>query len=549
VRGAFSNESSPPSERPPAGSEGSPGGELARVPNLGKGRFHRGPTRRFRARFVGLVTLVAVAGSVALVQLGSGRSSTTETFVGDFEVGSPGWQQFDGLQYQETRPLAESFALVSGPVRQGRSSVRMTARHGYSRFGHNEATLLSWRGREQPGDEYWYAWSTLFPREWVSPFKWGIFTQWHAELPTSPIFGFSAAGDRANFTLLSGLTDERANRAAVNRSVPLLATLAKGRWNDFVMRVRWSLGSDGLVEVYHRVEGERSLRKLVSFRDVPTFQVTKAGTGVGAYLLLGIYRASFCAQPTRLGCTSSLGTQTPSTLYHDGFVRERSFKAAAGRAFPGSIPQLPTSDSRAVQQEGAQLTPLTLRVAPRPTSVQADRGCPLCRASASAGRARASIAGPADDRDSAVLEYRIRQRATTAVRYRLSVGANRLTGPLVVTQLRDKEGRVLTELYVGPKGTLRLSSPAGALRPRRLDVDTAVAVGPGAEPRDLELRLSRTELHLGISGRLIVRFANVAGPKRSARVDVRVGIDRYDGARPGGGTVRVVYDELIVGSS
>jgi hypothetical protein len=108
---------------------------------------------------------------------------------------------------------------------------------------------------------------------------------------------------------------------------------------------------------------------------------------------------------------------------------------------------------------------------------------------------------------------------------------------------------VLAELYIGVNGTLRLSSPAGALRPRRLDVDTGIAAGPGAEPQDVELRLSGTDLQLGVSGRLIVRFANLKGPKLGTRVSVRVGIDRYDGARPGGGTVRAVYDELIVGSS
>ena len=501
-------------------------------------------------RALGVLALAAAAGTILLVPLDAGQSSTSGTFVGDFEVGAPGWQQFDGLQYQETRPLVESFGLVREPVRQGRSSVRMTARHGYSRFGHNEASLLAWGGREQPGDEYWYAWSTLFPRDWASPYKWGIFAQWHANLPTSPIFGFSAAGDRANFSLLSGLTDDRANRAAVNRDVPVLATLSKGRWNDFVVRVRWSVRSDGFVEVYHRVEGERSLRKVVSFRDVPTFQVTKDGRGVGTYLLLGIYRASFCSQPTKLDCTSSLGVQPASELYHDAFVRERSFEAAAGKAFPGPMPQLPAPDTRAIQQEGALLPPLEIRAARRPARAQTDRGCGRCRASLSAdGRALSSIAGPADDRDSAVLEYRVRQRATTVVSHRLSVIADRLTGPLVVTQLQGPRRRVLAELYIGVNGTLRLSSPPGALRPRRLDVDTGIAAGPGVEPHDVELRLTGTELQLGVSGRLIVRFASLDGPKTGTPVTVRVGIDRYEGRRPGGGTVRAGYDDLVVGSS
>jgi len=492
---------------------------------------------------------VLAVAVVALVHLDAGRSSTSAPFVGDFEVNSPGWQQFDGLQYQETRPLAESFALVDAPRRQGHRAVRVTARHGYSRFGYNEATLLSWGGREQEGDEYWYAWSTFFPPDWTSPFKWGIFAEWHANLATSQIIGFDARGDRADLRLLSGLTDEPGNTAAVDRLVPLLSTLSKGRWNDFVMRVRWSVRNKGLVEVYHRVEGAQSLRKLVSFGNVPTFQVTKDGRGIGTYLLLGMYRGSYCSQPTQLGCTSPHGEQPPSVLYHDGFVRERTFDAAVTLAFPDPAPKLPPADVRPVQQEGSTLTTIKLRLARRSTGVQTDRGCRRCTAvSPAEGRLVTRIADAADDRDTAVVTYRVRQQAATVISHRLSVFARRLTGPLVVTQLRGPEQRVLAELYVGTGGTLRLSSPAGALRPRGFDVDTGIGARPGAEPRTVELRLTSSELQFGVSGRLIVRFGDLLGPRGGTRLIVRLGIDRYDG-RPGEGPIRTLYDELVVGAS
>ena len=295
---------------------------------------------RARARRVAITVLIMMVAGTALIFQSAGYSAALERFVGDFEVETPGWQQFEGLQYGEGRPIGESYALVETPVRQGRRAARVTARHGYSRFGYGESTLLLWNGGETEGQQYWYAWSTLFPREWTAPHEWGIFAQWHARLGTSPIIGFNAQGDRANFTLRSGLTDDKRNSSAVDRSVPLLSTLSKGRWNDFVLHVGWST-RNGFVDVYHRVEGSPTLRKVVSFRDVPTFQITKDGRGLGAYLLLGIYRKSFCAAPTRLGCTSSLGVQPPSMLYHDGFVRERTFEAAVSRAFPGPLPAFP----------------------------------------------------------------------------------------------------------------------------------------------------------------------------------------------------------------
>ena len=489
-----------------------------------------------------LLALVTIALTAPGHQ-GVGRSSGQDTFVGDFEVVPPGWQQFDGLQYEVDRPIAESFSLVSSPRRQGQRAVRFTARQGYSRFGHNEAAMLAWHGNEQEGEEYWYAWSTQFPQDWVQPFKWGIFAEWHANLATSPIIGFSARENRVDLTLLSGLADDARNVAQVDRVVPLLWTLSKGRWNDFVMRVRWSL-RNGVIEVYHRIEGERSLRKLAAFENVPTFQITKEGKGLGTYLLLGMYRGSYCSQPTQLGCTSSLGEQTPNVIYHDGFARARTFEAAVAGAFPGPRPVLPAADSRAVQQEGSRLEALQVRPVRRVAGEETDRGCKRCSVASTGGRVEVRIAGAADDKDTAVVNYRLRQRASVVISHTLRVTARRLSGPLVVTQLSRPNGRVLAELYVSG-GTLRLASPRGTLKRQGFDVETGIAA---AEARKVELRLSRNSLLLGVDGRLVVRLTNIQGPRSSARLHARVGIDRYEGD-VGDGPIRAVYDELVLGSS
>jgi Polysaccharide lyase len=501
---------------------------------------------RARTRVLVLLSLVVGLALTTPGDQGVGRSAPLTTFVGDFEVGPPGWQQFDGLQYEVDRPIGESFALVDGPVRQGQRAVRMTAYHGYSRFGHNESTQLAWGGSEQEGQQYWYAWSTLFPRDWRKPQGWGIFAEWHANLSTSPIIGFSARGEGADFTVLSGLINDRTNEAAVDRVVPLLPTLSKGRWNDFVMHVRWSQRNEGFVEVFHRVEGSPALRKLVSFRNIPTFQVTRDGRGLGTYLLLGMYRASFCPQPTQLGCTSPQGVQPPSTLFHDGFVRERTFEAAVGRAFPGARPTLPPADARAVQQEGARLPDVALRAA-QPFRIETEKGCKRCRVVAKGGGAVARIASARDDRDTAVLTYRVRQRDAVVLRQRLRTDAAQLAGPLVVAQLQDSRNRPLAELYVGPGGTLRLSSPKGALRPQGFDVDTGIAALPGWELRSLELRLESDRVLVAHAGRLIVRLDGLQGPRSGALVNVRIGVERYEGRS--GRPVSVVYDELAVGTS
>ncbi len=262
-------------------------------------------------------------------------------FGANFEVSPPGWQQFTGLQYEEDRPLGDSFSLVTSPVREGKTAAKFTVRQGYSRFGANEDTEAVWHSHERQGDDYWYAWSTFFPTNWEPPYGWGIFAQWHAPLGTSPIISFDARADTAILDVHSGLTDVKRNAFAFDHQFPLLSTLSKGRWNDFVMHVHWSRESNGVIEVYHRVAGAKSLRRLISLGHIPTFQFTRDGSGTGTYLLLGLYRRSYCSQPTALDCTSGMGVQAPTVIYDDAFARGRTFKEVVARAFPDSPPSLP----------------------------------------------------------------------------------------------------------------------------------------------------------------------------------------------------------------
>jgi polysaccharide lyase-like protein len=315
----------------------------------------RGVGRAIASLVLALVCIGGIGVSTGISMSKQGGKPTDEApapgtlnagsggFVGDFEVGSPGWQQFSGLQYEPDRPLADSFSLVSSPVRAGQSAARFVVRQGYSRFGHNEDSEAVWHSDEREGDDYWYAWSTLFPPDWQPPYNWGLFAQWHANLPTSPIIGFDARADTASLGVHTGLTDVAHNAFAVDRNLPLLETLSKGRWNDFVMHVRWTRSKTGTIEVYHRLAGQVRLRLLARVRHIPTFQYAADGSGTGTYLLFGLYRRSYCPQPTVLDCVAAKGVQPPTTIYDDSFVRGRTFAATAARAFPGPPPALPKS--------------------------------------------------------------------------------------------------------------------------------------------------------------------------------------------------------------
>ena len=290
-------------------------------------RFIRRP--RF-SRTLQISTLI-----VALVLIPA--ASAAVGFYGGLEGSNhlSGWQR---VQAEQDRPLSDSYQRVTSPVRQGQYAAKIIVRQGYSQFGHNEDTELSWQSYEQNGDDYYYAFSTLFPTTWQAPHKWGIFAQWHATLGTSPAVSFGARGDTVHLGLLAGKTDEKANSFEFNRRIPLLTTLSKGRWNDFVLHVRWSGRNNGIVEVWHRVAGSGGFVKKVSLTGITTLQYATArgqspDNPSSIYVLWGLYRGSYCSKPTQLNCTGPLGTQAPSVLYHDGFSRGKTFDEVAVAAF------------------------------------------------------------------------------------------------------------------------------------------------------------------------------------------------------------------------
>jgi hypothetical protein len=506
-----------------------------------------------RRLLVAAGSIVAIATLVAAIGLGGSladRAKATSSsqdevapglFVGDFDVPAPGWQQFSALQREIDRPDGESFELVGSPVRQGTKAARFTARQGYSRFGHNEDTEVVLHGGEKRGDDYWYAWSTLFPQDWEAPHKWGIFAQWHARLGTSPIVSLNARADSATLNLLSGITDEEANRTEVNREIPILSSLAKGQWNDFLLHVRWSTEHDGLLELYHRVKGSATMRRVAYVRNVPTFQVTREGKGVGTYLLLGIYRGSMCPQPTELSCSAQPG-QPPNVLFHDGFTRAPRFEQAARSAFPGQLPKL-VLDAASEQKVTAAPMRLTTRASAGARVVE--RGASLV---VGAKGVTATVSGPQDDRDTAVATYRLPQRETLVVRARLGITTTgrRLAGNVVVAQIRDNRGRRIAELYVdGNDRTISVYSPPKALQQADVNLSTNLVLHPG-RARPVELRLSGSRLVVVAAGKVRLQV-DVDGPKRGTRLSTRVGIDHYDGTARN--RLRVTLDELEVGAA
>lgn len=230
-----------------------------------------------------------------------------ETFAGDWETGD--WSQWTALQHRTEGSPADQFAVVNSPVRQGQYAARFTVRPGDT-FGTSsgERAEVYWAGSDEgEGEEYWYAWSTQFPSDWSEPFGWGIFVQWHSQFPIPPPVSFNARADTAEISVNAGPLEPSGTNGSFRRKYPLLATLNKGSWNDFIARIRWS-GTNGAIAVWHRLEGGTDYVKVVDVTGIPTLQSSGA-TISDNYLKLGLYRNA---------------DNKTNVVFHDAFRRWQS---------------------------------------------------------------------------------------------------------------------------------------------------------------------------------------------------------------------------------
>jgi hypothetical protein len=240
--------------------------------------------------------------SAAFVARSSESAGTV--FVGDWETGDR--SQWDRLHYKTGGVESEQFAIVSDPVRQGAFAARFTVRPGDVFNSGGERSEAVWYSHEKEGDGYWYQWSTLFPTNWTAPSYFGVFLQWHSAFPYSPPIAFDARGDNAQIDMNTGVLDSN-GKGTLKQVFPLLSTLSKGAWNDFVVHVRWSL-TNGFVTVWHR-SGDQPYSRILDLEEVPTLQAQDGNTSEN-YVKQGLYR-----------WTDPVKTDT---LYQDDFRRASS---------------------------------------------------------------------------------------------------------------------------------------------------------------------------------------------------------------------------------
>jgi uncharacterized protein (TIGR03382 family) len=263
-------------------------------------------------------------------------ASASTLWKGDFETGN--LSQWTRLQ----SVASDRLLVVSDVVREGRYALKATVRKGDDPIdasgNRNELVYMS---RETPGTEYFYKWSTLFPTNYPSANAWQVFAQWHQEgCCGSPPLEFFIVGE-----------EMRMRVGGSSGKVLWRAPLERGRWHDFVMRVKWSSDAKvGFVELYK--DGKLAVPK--------TMAATQFGSEKN-YLKLGLYRDS---------SISPVGV-----VYHDGFAIGTTLQdvmppppepVVTPAPQPAPVAQLPTPPP----PTAAEPTPPVLVNAPTPSPIE-----------------------------------------------------------------------------------------------------------------------------------------------------------------------------------
>lgn len=181
----------------------------------------------------GSVPVDADAGNAELVFVGDFEAP------GDFDLGGA-YSQFsdnvDTCEHDKTC-TTDSLAIVTSPVRSGSRSVKITLRDTDTQStsgtraelqtgSHYETTL---------NEDFWYGWSIYVPTEWVNGSEQKVVHQWHTSNGNpggSPIIGLRI--DSGSWTI---------TREFVEGDMITLwpgEPVAKGKWTDWVMHIRWS---------------------------------------------------------------------------------------------------------------------------------------------------------------------------------------------------------------------------------------------------------------------------------------------------------------------
>ena len=235
--------------------------------------------------------------------------------------------------------LVDRLTRVNSPVRTGNYSLKATVKPGdnygssgeraevYGMYGSSGTEIFE---NEASGTQF-YAISVYLPLDFVSPSEWGIFQQLHGSdvYRAPPPFAIGVTNDYY-VQMYSGDLDALSDPEKSHTVRYPLGALQRGKWVDFVWKIKFTKTYTGTVDIWQRVEGETIFTKVLSVANIPTLQFKSSVSGgavLDAYWKTGYYTS--VENFTRV-------------IYVDCNTRGDNFNDVVAAAFPTSS-EIPTA--------------------------------------------------------------------------------------------------------------------------------------------------------------------------------------------------------------
>jgi hypothetical protein len=165
-----------------------------------------------------------------------------------------------------------------GNVRHGRYSAKVVLKPGdHASYTCKAEAVEAIKGLDEgEGSESWWGWSWKLPVGWRGTNSWGMlfeFTPYHVLWPSYGMLNFDAATRNSlRLGLHTGLTPNPGSGlydSAYQKWVTLLGPRAPrrmvyGKWLDFYMHVLWRSRTNGVLQIWYRVDGQKKFTKLYS---------------------------------------------------------------------------------------------------------------------------------------------------------------------------------------------------------------------------------------------------------------------------------------------
>jgi len=267
-------------------------------------------------------SLTSAAGAAPVVALGPVNDKLI--FTGDFES-----NDFEGWLTQF--PHSTKGSIVTTPVRAGKYALRNELPYAdFKAYGdsRNRRSEIYKENVGRPGEERWYGFSIYLPKDWEELETFDIVMQIHnkpdpGEGPKSPILTLETHGkdwkvnNRWDKEKIS-VPGKNGAGGTITSNVIWQGPYQTEKWTDWVFHVKWSLGDDGLVEVWKDGKKIGEQKGPNGYNDEQPF-----------YMKVGVYKPAYrvTAPPQRV-------------IYHDE-IRIGNEKASYNDVAPGGGKLLP----------------------------------------------------------------------------------------------------------------------------------------------------------------------------------------------------------------